>query len=343
MGDCQKKLTKLQCETLYNKLVAIAKNTKDPDEGKEDDKSEIYQNYSLKTWKGLSFYEQISDEMLLEVIRKKGEELGYSPGQKEMFWVWRSYIKQRFQKWPYALVAAGLSKSAGKGGKPLSKVRQETEEYNLLLGKLRKRAQELCRIPHPQEIPEISQQLGKYSGSWRKILHDAGVDRDFFNKNALYKISDLEEVYCKDLIFIKYLADQLHRPPFKEELPGDLRERLVNRCGSYRNVLFQIDMEPVQKKSPFSLTSTKEDGDIKKKIHNIKLEECCYQIINPDSQTLEDILALYKIWKKEGGNLERKNVDPVLRKRLQKSCGTWANAVYQIRFVKEKEKNEKKC
>lgn len=319
-----------------------AKKNKNPDEGKDDDKSEIYQNYSLNTWKGISFYEQLSDEILLDVIKKKSEELGYSPGQKEIFWVWRSYIKQRFRKWPYALVAAGLSKSAGKGGKPLSKMRQEAEEYNHLLKKIRKRAQELCRIPHPQEVPEASLQLGKYSGSWRDILNDAGVDRDFFNKNALYKICDLEERYCNDLMFIKNLSNELHRPPFKTELPADLRERLLRRCGSYRNVLFQIDMEPVQKKSPFSYTGKKEHGEEKKKVHKINLEECCYQIINPDPQTLEDIYTLYKIWEKDGKSLERKDVDPALRRRLQKSCGTWANAVYQMSFI-EKKKNEKKC
>lgn len=327
---------------LYNKLVTIEIENKNPDEGKDDDKSEIYQSYSLNTWKGISFYEQLSDEILLGVIKKKSEELGYSPGQKEIFWVWRSYIKQRFRKWPYALVAAGLSKSAGKGGKPLSKVRQEAEEYDLLLKKIRKRAQELCRIPHPQEVPEASQLLVKYSGSWRDILHDAGVDRDFFNKNALYKINDLEENYCKDLMFIEKLSNELHRPPFKTELPDDLKERLLNRCGSYRNVLFQIDMEPVQKKSPFSYRRIKDGSDEKKKVHNVKLEECCYQIINPDPQTLEDICTLYKIWKKEGKNLERKDVDPTLRRRLQQSCGTWANAVYQMSFI-EKRKKQKRC
>lgn len=313
---------------------------KNLDEGKDDDKSEIYQNYSLNTWKGLSFYEQLSDEILISVIKKKSEELGYSPGQKEIFWVWRSYIKQRFQKWPYALVAAGLSKSAGKGGKPLSKVRQEAEEYNNLLRKIRKRAQELCRIPHPQEVPEACRQLRKCSGSWRDILNDAGVDRDFFYKNALYKIHDLEERYRKDLMFIEDLAKELHRPPFKTELPAELRERLLKRCGSYRNVLFQIDMEPVQKKSPFSYTGRKDYGEEEKKVHKINLEECCYQIINPDPQTLEDIYALYKIWEKDGKSVERKDVDPTLRRRLQKSCGTWANAVYQMSFI---EKIEKKC
>ncbi len=40
----------------------------------------------------------------------------------------REYIRERFQKWPYALKAAGLSKAAGKGGKSLSKQQEEAEE-----------------------------------------------------------------------------------------------------------------------------------------------------------------------------------------------------------------------
>ncbi len=78
--------------------------------------AEIRAAFSLSEEAGAAFYGSLSDEDLLDVLRRRAEELGRSPAQKEIYWVWRAYLRQRFGKWPYALTAAGLSKSAGSGG-----------------------------------------------------------------------------------------------------------------------------------------------------------------------------------------------------------------------------------
>lgn len=337
------RILKQQQKYLFEKLKNIAEKYENTDEGINDVSSEIYKNFSLETKKGREFYSCISDELLLDILRQRGETLGYSPGQKEVFWVWRSYIKKRFQKWPYALCAAGLSKAAGRGGKPIAQVRMEEEEYRIFLEKVRLRAKELCRIPHPQEIPRGHGQIEDYSVRWNKVLKDAGIDSEFFYRNAVFKVDGLEEDLKKKLEQIKKIAADLHRPPLKSELPEGFVGPLIKKMGSYRNVLYQIDLEPIEKKSPFYFTNRKGVGGKRRKTHLYNLEECCYQIVAPDGETQKDLFALYDISKKIGNYPNRKQVDIELRKRLQKSCGTWSNALYQIKFMeKNKIKNLQK-
>ena len=169
-------------------LMQIAKKYTDTDYGEEDIDGEIYQKYSLETEKGRAFYNTIEDAVLLQVLKDRAEEFGRSPSQKEIFWVWRDYIKERFQKWPYALKAAGLGKSAGKGGKTLVKVREEQEEYKNLVQKVREKAKDLCRIPHPKDLPEVSRELAKYARSWGQVIQDAGIDEEFFRTMQFIKL-----------------------------------------------------------------------------------------------------------------------------------------------------------
>lgn len=329
------RISKQKQKYLYDKLKSIEMKCENTDEGMNDVSSEIYKNFSLDTKKGREFYSCMSDELLLGILRERGEFLGYSPGQKEVFWVWRSYIKKRFQKWPYALCAAGMSKSAGRGGNITAQSQLEAEAYHILLQQVRIRAKELCRIPHPQEILGIHGQSQDYSGRWNDVLKDAGIDREFFYKNAVFKVDNLEADLKEKLEEIKKIAADLHRPPFKSELPDEVAEPLIKKMGSYRNVLYQIDLEPIEKKNPFYLANVKGMAGRKRKTHHHNLKECCYQIVAPDGKTQKDLLTLYTIWKRTGNYPDRKQVDTALRKRLQKSCGTWSNALYQIKFMEK--------
>lgn len=323
-----------------DELIQIAKKNTDTDYGKEDCDGEIYQKYSLETEAGRAFYEAIGDEMLLQVLREKAEVLGHSPAQKEIFWVWRDYMKERFQKWPYALKAAGLGKSAGKGGKALSKVREEQEEYKILVEKVREKAKALCRIPHPKDLPTVSQKLAKYAKNWEQVLLDAEIDEDFFQNYAVYKIKDLEPEYQRDLEIVKEMAEELHRSPFMQELPLEFRKQLIERCGSYRNALYQIGLRPVKKRHPFhGVTLGKEEKE-EGKPHQRDPRHCYYQVVNCDAQTKQDLAALYEILEETGKLPDRKKVEPKLRKRLQKSCGSWANALYQLQDNAGKDKKK---
>lgn len=53
-------------------------------------------------------YQSFSDEELLDLLCWTAEELGREPTQKDVFCVYRYYIRKRFKNWPSALRAAGL-------------------------------------------------------------------------------------------------------------------------------------------------------------------------------------------------------------------------------------------
>ena len=58
--------------------------------------------------RGEELYESFSDQELLDILREAVAELGRLPSQKEVFCVYRCYIRKRFKNWPTALRAAGL-------------------------------------------------------------------------------------------------------------------------------------------------------------------------------------------------------------------------------------------
>lgn len=317
---------------LWKELMEKVELLSDQEWGIEDTDGFLYQTYSLETICGRAFYHSLTEEELLNILKKRAEELGRSPAKKEVFWVLREYIRERFQKWPYALKAAGLSKAAGKGGKSLSKQQEEAEEYQMFLNEIRKKAKETCRIPHPRDLPQISIQVAKYADNWGKVILDAGIDEAFFQECAVYKIKNLETECVEDLSEIRQLSRQLHRAPLMGELPEDLKERVVKRCGSYRNALYQIGLEPVKKRNPFFSAKTGDTEQIEKKGHLTNLQNCYYQVVAPDIQTQKDLEQLYQYWKEHGEMPDRKAVASELRKRLQQSCGSWANALYQIHY-----------
>jgi hypothetical protein len=57
---------------------------------------------------GRHLYNSYTDEELLDFLREAAARLGRAPTQKEVFCVYRSYIRRRFTNWPAALRAAGL-------------------------------------------------------------------------------------------------------------------------------------------------------------------------------------------------------------------------------------------
>lgn len=110
-------ISEKEIEVLYQKLITLSvKNTDKKIEMTSEDELECIA-LALATYTGKQLYKNLTDEQLLFILRQIADILGYSPSQKEVFWVLREYIKLRFKKWPYALSAAGLNKSAGCGGK----------------------------------------------------------------------------------------------------------------------------------------------------------------------------------------------------------------------------------
>lgn len=63
---------------------------------------------------GKLLYQSFSDEELLDIIRQETAVLGRIPAQREVFCVYREYIRRRFGNWIKALRAAGLKEEKVK-------------------------------------------------------------------------------------------------------------------------------------------------------------------------------------------------------------------------------------
>lgn len=304
-------------------------------EGKENN---LIERYSIKKDIGNEIYKSFSDKELLQILRLKAKTLNHTPSQKEVPLIFKEYIKARFKKWPYALKEAGLSKAAGSGSKNLTELEKENKKRKEMIVELRKLTMEKGYIPHPHEVPEISKELKKVSSSWSDIIKEAGLDKLDLKSNNLIKEKNIEPEIQEILDEIKKNAYEKGRAPLKSELESEIKKILLDRFGSWRNVLFQIDLEPVRRIRPFANTfidyrNRKELGK-----HSEVLTNCYYKVLNLREEDKKDLKELKKIADANGGSVDKKDVSKDMKKRLQQSCGTWSNALWQIGIDISKDK-----
>lgn len=320
--------------TKYEKLKEISSKTKDLEWGK--DHEVFFNHYALGSPLGRSFYKSLSNKVLLNVLRDRAKELGYSPSQKEVFWIWREYLKERFKRWPYALEAAGLPKSSGRGGVSLKRASEMEAQKMRLVASIREKAIELGRLPHTKDLSDEMLALFKASFSWHEIIQAANLDQSFFQKNALFKIEDIEPQYQKLLDDLMAQSKVLGRPPMRSEVDPDLKEQVVSRCGSWRNALYQIDLEPVRRIKPFSSLQNSHKTSGNKRQHRNTLYDCYYRVLDLDEQSRVDLLSIHKIQFKLGRPPEKDEIPKEMRMRLKEKCGSWANTLHQIKYITDK-------
>lgn len=322
-----------QTADMYKELIEISQSSADNEMGKNDEGSYISSKFSLSSSSGKKLYKSLYDEELLSIINEIAKEIGHPPSQREVFWVWREYIKLRFKKWPYALTAAGLPKYAGSGGVTLEKAQENSRHQEQLLSIVREKAKALGRIPHPKDLPEVSKKLNKYMHRWQDVIKAAGIDHKFFLENSSYIISDLEEEYKQYLQEIRNQTIILGRAPRRNEVDPIIKEKLTKRCGTWRNVLYQIGLEPIMRIQPFSSMYTDHPQTERKQHHQNTLYDCYYRVLNLDEQSINALIFIKELESKLQREPEKNEVPADIRIRLQRSCGSWANALYQIQYV----------
>lgn len=295
--------------------------------------------FSLSTPEGRQLYESFSNAQLLDLLRENARALGRSPTQKETFWVYRSYLRCRFKNWPTALRMAGLSRSAGKGGPSLETAAREEQARQELLSQVRSAAKSLGRMPHPSDLPEVCQGLKKSYHTWGDVLTASGAVEASFRR--VCPIEDLEENYRAMLEDIRLQAEDLNRAPQHKEVPPEVRSALIRRCGSWRNALYQIGLEPVRRISPFSNTSLNSPGQRPQTRHRGTLYDCYYRILHLDKRTTEDLALVKKTARRLGRAPTRNEIPTKVRRQLQDACGSWSNALYQL-DLHPRRKNEGK-
>jgi len=93
-----------------SQLARDAERAKDGEDGlrREWIDPALWSQYTGKA--ANSLYRSFTDEELLNMLRTAAAELGRRPTQREIFCVYRIYIRRRFKNWPQAMLAAGLGK-----------------------------------------------------------------------------------------------------------------------------------------------------------------------------------------------------------------------------------------
>lgn len=293
--------------------------------GEAEDCSDL--RYAIDTTEGAQLYTSFSDDELLELLRKVAQQLGRSPAQSEVHWILRSYLKSRFKNWPGALRMAGLSRAAGRGGITAEQISQKCEEHQRMLDQVRNMAKQLGRIPHPSELPEVCQKLKKHYRTWNEVLTAACVEQIV---TAHLKKEVLTEDELRMLQELGTLSEKLNRAPLRGEVEQRLREALIRRFGSWRNVLYQIDLEPVRRITPFVNAPLQRGKEKRRATHRQELYDCHYRLLKLEPQTKQDLKLVQQLSQQLGRCPNRKEVPPEVRRRLQEACGSWSNALFQL-------------
>lgn len=327
-------MTKEKFQSMYSKLLEISIDFIDHGTIAPESDAEIHQMYSLSSPAGLAFYNELTDEMLLKVLRECAKTLGTSPSQREIYWVWRDYIKQRFKKWPNALKAAGLPTSAGKNGMSLNSFEKDREYIQQQLESVKAKAIAIGRIPHPQDCPDICKNLQKYMRSWGQVIRAAGIQEYLFDQQSVYLIEDLEDEYKQMLAAIKEDSFMRGRAPLHHEVDREIKQKLIKRCSSWRNALYQIGLEPIMRITPFS-SSDLDINNERIKYHKDSLYDCYYKVLNLTDDTKADLKYLQDLSNSLKRLPTKKDVSSQIVKRLIKDCGSWTNALFQLRYLNE--------
>ena len=106
-GDITRNLTSDELDRYKKQLKGLAEKAKE-DGTLEEYSAPLMEIYMLTSPVGKCIYESFSDDELKEILIGFYADNGRSPAQKEIFFVYKHYIRSRFGNWPWALQAAEL-------------------------------------------------------------------------------------------------------------------------------------------------------------------------------------------------------------------------------------------
>lgn len=301
----------------------------------EEEDASVRARYALDTPEGQALYESFTDDALLDILREAARRLGHSPAQGEVYWVYRRYLRARFKNWPTALRTAGLSRAAGRCGKPIERMQREEEALREMLEQVRAKAAELGRTPHPTDLPQVCQTLQERYQTWGEVLTAAGAEAA--GAQAIFPIDDLAPEHRSLLSGIRAQADVLNRAPLRKEVDDAVRAALIERCGSWRNALYQIGLEPVRRISPFANTRLSRPADAPRARHRGTLYDCHYRVLRLDERTRQELELVRRTGQCLGRSPGRRDIPTAVRRHLQDVCGSWSNALYQLELAQPEE------
>ncbi|QIB69001.1 hypothetical protein Ami103574_06540 [Aminipila butyrica] len=285
--------------------------------------------YKIKSVSGRAVYESFSDDDLCEYIRNRARELDHVPTQKEVYWIYHMYIKHRFGNWPKALKQAVMSTKAGSGGDRYDVVAQREKRCQEILEEIRIKADQLHRPPHLTEMRESIDGLKYKFDTWSQVLEAAGIDQAWKNQHMVFRVPDLTEEELAMLEKIRERAGQLGRPPLRKEIEEDVKAVLKEKCKTWRNILYQIGMRPVEKPKSFTETYLDERKN-KDRRHREVLSNGTYKVLSLSQKERAQIESLRELVQELGRPPIREEVPEELYTGLIKACGSYKNMLFQV-------------
>lgn len=201
-----------------------------------------YREYAPDKPLGRAICESYPLEALTDILSERAGELGRAPVQREIFPLYRAYLKRRFGTWPAALRAAGLRPRLET--QPVEEdwtaILKETPEVGRALLRLAEQWM-TCGVPPLRREVQQAKLLRARFGEWSAVLSAAKSLDSWLEAHP----TPLAPRKPEDLSALLRLAEELGRTPLREELSQELRAELVNAFGSLRNALFQLGRAPV--------------------------------------------------------------------------------------------------
>lgn len=158
--------------------------------------------------------DDISNEKLMKLVKKRMEELGYEPTEKEF--KYSQLAIKRYGTWTDFLECAGVKQQAA------ADQAQPTNEE--LLELVKKRTKELGQVPQPTDFEQHQLAVERY-GDWKKFLNRAGLE-----SSASVRITNEELIHL-----VQKQAKNLEEPPKLVDFPH--KKAVYSRFGGWNNFL----------------------------------------------------------------------------------------------------------
>ena len=119
------------------------------------------------------------------------------------------------------------------------------------------------------------------------------------------------------------------------EVDDKIKKPLLEEFGSWRSVLYQVDLEPVVRIHPFERYYVDHRKDMNRKKHSMNIRNCYYKLVEPSEKVIAYLEELSKLIDELGYVTDKTHVPAEMRKALIEECSSWANALYQIGIKQE--------